>query len=259
MSGSNDPPTRREIFSWIKGHEETFYRPRFPIAPVGVYFSPETRDLFAREFIASYRGILILLMQAHLEFQVVTPRTLSNFQGRSLVLPDVRVIDEGEKAGLRAYVARSGRLVITGEDATGLRERTSVVRFDKCPGKDYVAAWQKGFDRSTPDQEHEFLESLKSDAAIRVIASPMVATSIARVDGNPHVFFANFAGLRGGENPIQTPQTGVKIIVSGSLVHRGFFLPFLGETQPVEATAGAGEITYSLPTIEKGGVFWYEP
>src|SRR5438477_3516795 len=90
MAGSNDLSTRKRIFSWIREHEKTFYLPRSPIDPIGVYFSPATRNFHAEEFIASYRGILILMMQKHLEFQIVTPRTLADFQGKTLVLPDVR-------------------------------------------------------------------------------------------------------------------------------------------------------------------------
>src|SRR5438477_4773733 len=90
MAGSNDLSTRKRIFSWIREHEKTFYLPRTPIDPIGVYFSPATRNFHAEEFIASYRGILILMMQKHLEFQIVTPRTLADFQGKTLVLPDVR-------------------------------------------------------------------------------------------------------------------------------------------------------------------------
>ena len=84
MGGSNDLPTREKIFTWIKAHEKTFYLPRTPIHPIGVYFSPETRNYHAEDFINSYRGILILLMQKHLEFQIVTPRTLAEFQGEVL-------------------------------------------------------------------------------------------------------------------------------------------------------------------------------
>ena len=259
MAASNDLPTRKIIFSWIKAHEKTFYRPRTPIAPIGVYFSPETRNYYAREFIASYRGILILLMQKHLEFQVVTPRTLADFQGSTLILPDVRLLNESEKAALRKYAGGNKTLLVTGEGATGLGDQANVIRFAKCPGKDYSASLQKDFAGSNPDQEHEFLERLKPDAAIRVVASPLIATSIARVDGKPHVFFANFAGLRGGANPVQTPQTGVQVTVTGNTKHPGYFLPFLGEAQALEGTAGDGRVTYTLPAIEKGAVFWYEP
>src|SRR5258708_24229454 len=119
MAGSNDLPTREKIFSWIRKHEKTFYLPRSPIDPIGVYFSPETRNFHAEDFIASYRGILILLMQKHLEFQIVTPRTLADFQGKTLVLPDVRVLGDGEKGSLQAF-ATHGTVVISGARRSGL-------------------------------------------------------------------------------------------------------------------------------------------
>jgi hypothetical protein len=259
MAGSNDLPARKKIFFWIKAHEKTFYLPRTPITPIGVYFSPETRNFFAKEFVASYRGILILLMQKHLEFEIVTPRSLSGFRGSALILPDVRLMSDSEKASLRTYVGANNALLITGEDATGLGNAANVIRSSKCPGKDYSAALQKDFDAVTPDREHEFLENLKSQAAVSVVASPMLATSVARVNGKPHVFLANFAGLRGGVNPVQTPQAGVQVTISGATRGRGFFLPFLGDEQSLQGSVGAGGITYNLPTIEKGAVFWYEP
>src|SRR5579863_733506 len=86
MAGSNDLPTRKKIFEWIQAHEKTFYLPRNPVHSVGVYFSPDTRNYFAKDFLDSYRGVLILLMQKHLSFQIVTPRTLADFQGKTLVL-----------------------------------------------------------------------------------------------------------------------------------------------------------------------------
>jgi hypothetical protein len=259
MAGSNDPSTRKRIFSWIKAHEDTLYQPRTAIAPIGVYFSPGTRNYYAGEFIPSYRGILILLMQKHLEFQIVTPRTLAEFRGQALILPDVRVMSEEERAWLRKYVEGSKTLVITGEDSTQLGAGANVIRFGKCPGKDYYAALQKNVEESTPDREHQFLASLKTGTPVHVDASPMMATSIAQVDGKAHVFFANFAGLQGGVNPIQTPQIGVQVTVPGAKSGRGFFLPFLGDVQPLKGTAGGDGISYKLPAIEKGAVFWYEP
>ena len=259
MAGSNDRPTRKNIFSWIRDHEKTFYSLRTPITPIGVYFSPQTRNIFAKEFTASYRGILILLMQKHLEFQVVTPRTLSDFHGNTLILPDVRIISDSEKSLLHTYLDGNRILLITGEDATGIPSAANVMRFSKCPGKDYSAALEKDFDAATPDLEHQFLASLKAEAAVRIVASSMLATSVARVNGKPHVFLANFAGLRGGANPIQTPQTGVQVTMVAATNGRGFFLPFLGNVQPLQGTASASGISYKLPAIEKGAVFWYEP
>ncbi len=259
MAGSNDLSIRKKIFSWIQAHQETFYLPRAPIHPVGVYFSPQTRNYYADDFIRSYRGILILLMQTHLEFQVVTPRTLTEFQGDTLILPNVRVLSDPEKSWLQHYVAGGKKLIITGADVTQLTPASNVVRIQDCPGQHYMAALESDFGHTAPNSQAAFLKNLPSIAGIQIEASPQVATSIALVDGKPHVFLANFAGLHGGVNPVQTPQTGVRITVSPEIKGPAFLLPFLGEVQKLEGVRRGGGISYTLPTISKGAVFWYEP
>ncbi len=140
MAGSNDLATRTKIFGWIAQHEATFYRPRKAMRPVGVYFSPKTRDYGAREFLASYRGCLILLMQKHWEFQVVTPRTLAQFAGDTLVLPGVREISAEEQAGLKKLASSGTRIVVTGENVSGLEASANVALFPDCPCRKYEEA-----------------------------------------------------------------------------------------------------------------------
>jgi hypothetical protein len=259
MAGSNDLPTRKKIFDWIQSHEKTFYLPRVASHPVGVYFSPETRNIYADDFIRSYRGMLILLMQKHWEFQVVTPRTLAAFKGETLVLPDVRILNDQERDWLRKFVEQRHNLVITGADATQLGEAPNVLRFPKDPGKDYIRALESDFERADPDSQAEFLKNLKNTSEVEVTASPMVATSIAAVEGKPHIFFANFAGLVGKVNPVQTPQTGVRVRMAKAGKGKAYFLPFLGDVQEVSGVSDAdGRTSYTLPTITKGAVFWYE-
>ena len=259
MAGSNDLPTRKKIFDWIQQHEKTFYLPRTPIDPIGVYFSPETRNLYAKDFLDSYRGILILLMQKHLSFQIVTPRTLADFHGKTLVLPDVRILGDVEKSWLKDYAAQGNKIVVTGTDATALAESPSVTRMTECPGKAYNAAIEKDFEHSAPDSQHDFFASLQGGDAVRIQASPQIATSISHTpDGHDNVFFANFAGLVGGSNPIQTPQTGVTVAVKSSSDLKGFFLPFLGQVQPVKGVRSGDSVSFTLPTITRGAVFWYE-
>jgi len=260
MAGSNDLPTRKKIFEWIAAHEKTFYLPRGPIDPIGVYFSPETRNFYAEEFIRAYRGILILLMQKHLEFQIVTPRTLEEFHGRTLVLPDVRVLSDDEKKLLRGMVASRKRLVITGTDATGIAASANVVRFAEDPGKSYEAAVEKDFEHASPDSQQGFLDSLQGSEAVRIKAGTYVATSMARTpEGHIHCFFANFAGLREGENPVQTPQSGVEVNVRSASQGHGYFLPFLGEAREIPGVRWGDVITFELPTLTRGAAFWYEP
>ena len=259
MAGSNDLPTRTKIFSWIKEHEKTFYLPRGPVDPIGVYFSPETRDFFANEFIASYRGILILLMQKHLEFQIVTPRTLAEFHGKTLVLPDVRVLDDNEKIWLKEFAGQRGRVLVTGTDTTGLDSSENVVRMTEDPGKAYNTALEKDFEEASPDSQREFFANLRGGDSVRIQASPKIATSVARTsDGHINCFFANFAGLKGGSNPVQTPQSGVEVTIQ-SKSEKGTFLPFMGQMQTVTGTRQGDSIRFQLPTITRGAVFWVEP
>ncbi len=260
MAGSNDLPTREKIFSWIKSNEKRFYSPRLPIDPIGVYFSPDTRNHYARDFITSYRGVLILLMQKHLEFQIVTPRTLSDFHGQTLVLPDVRLLSAGEKDALKTLVKQGIRLVVTGIDATALSSSPNVVHLPDCPGKSYNSALEADFEAASPDAQPAFFSSLKGGDTVRIEASPRLATSISRTpDGTTMCYFTNFAGLRGGENPIQTPQQHVRVIVPSSPHAKGFFLPFLGPSGAVSGVESNGQTVFNLPVISKGGVFWYTP
>src|SRR5436309_1696784 len=211
MAGSNDLPTRKKIFSWIREHEKTFYLPRTPIDPIGVYFSPTTRNFHANEFIPSYRGILILLMQKHLEFQVVTPRTLQGFHGRTLILPDVRALSSAENDWLKQFEEGGGRIIISGTDTTEVGQSHNVVRLADDPGKSYNERLEKDFEHTSPEAEQSFLKALVGGDAVQVTAGPQVATSIARTtDGHGNVYFANFTGLVGGKNAVHTSKDGVE-------------------------------------------------
>jgi hypothetical protein len=256
MGGSNDLPTRKMIFGWIAAHQATFFRPRLPIQPVGVYFSPKTRDYGARDFLSSYRGCLILLMQTHREFQVVTPRTLTQFKGEALVLPDVRELSDEERGALKTLAAAGMRIITTGTNATGLAPATHVVSFADCPCRKYETSLDPNLEKSDPERAKEFLAALHGQGEIEISASPLVATSIAMVDGKPHIFLANFAGLRGGTNPIPSPQKDVTLRLRTQAKVR--YLPFLGTVQDVHGTSQGSAFVYRLPEVNRGGVAWIE-
>jgi hypothetical protein len=257
MAGSNDLATRKKIFSWIKQNEKTFYSPRTPIHPIGVYFSPQTRNYYAQDFLRSYRGILILLMQSHREFQIVTPRTLATFQGQTLILPDVRVLNTEEQTWLHQYAGQGKKLIITGNDPLGTGSESNIARFSDCPGKAYAAALEADFEHTAPSLEKAFLQSLPEIAGVEISASPHVATSISSVNGEAHVFLANFDGLVAGKNPVQTPQM-VTIAMPVGHGASAYFLPFLGSAEKLNGTPKAGSIVFTLPPITKGAVFWLQ-
>ncbi|HUM05818.1 MAG TPA: hypothetical protein VLT90_10180 [Terriglobales bacterium] len=256
MSGSNDLDTRKRIFAWIEKHEQTFYRPRLPVNPIGVYFSPATRNYGSTEFLRSYQGILIMLLQKHLSYQVVTPRTLAQFGGGALILPDVRVLDDSERNLLRDLVKRGKRLIVTGTDVTTLPNQANIVRFADCPGKAYTQLLERDFPAASPSSQSQFLEALPANPEVTVEASSAVATHIARVDGKLHVYFANFKGLRGGENANQDPETGVT--VNARAGDKAKFLPYLGEEQVLRGEKKGEATLYRLPPISRGAVFWID-
>jgi hypothetical protein len=188
---------------------------------------------------------------------VVTPRTLADFKGPTLVLPDVRVLSDSEKSSLQAFVTH-GKVVISGADATGLGNSPNVVRLADSPGKAYGAAIEKDFEHASPDSQQAFFGSLQGGNTAQIKAGPLVASSIARTsDGHINCFFANFAGLKAGANPVQTPQEGVEVSVKAK-AEKGHFLPFLGDVQDVKAVRHGDAVTFTLPAITKGAVFWYE-
>jgi hypothetical protein len=258
MAGSNDAETRSAIFAWIAKNQNTFYDPRGPMHPVGVYFSPKSRDYDASTFLPSYRGILLILLQDHREVQVVTPRTLAQFRGGALVLPSVSVLSDKEKALLRSYVEHGGRLIVTGESRSGLPAGNNVEEFSKCPGRSYFEALQKDFTQARLESAADFLQVVHTHADLRIDASPNVVTYTAMVGGKPHVFLANFGGIRPGKNVVPVAEREVRIHISTSTKYRMKFLPFLGEVQTLTATHSDKDQEFVLPPIERGGAAWLE-
>jgi hypothetical protein len=258
MAGSNDLATRTAVFQWIERHEKTFYRPRNPMHPVGVYFSLASRNYDASEFLSSYRGTLLLLLQKHREFQIVTPRTLTNFRGEVLVLSNVSVLPEVEKAELQAFVSKGGRLVVTGADSTGFAKSDRITRFPICPGKSHLAALEKDFAEGSVDNPGEFLTSLGVSNELLVEASPFIAANLAAVDGKPHVFLANFTGLVPHKVAVPSPQTNVRISVPAKRNCTLHFLPFLGEPQVLNGRQMGDRLVFVLPPIERGAAVWLE-
>ena len=256
MAGSNDLETRKKIFGWIENHQETLYRTRIPINPVGVYFSPKTRDYYAGDFITSYRGCLILLMQKHWEFQVVTPRTLADFKGDTLILPDVRELSDQERAALKSLAGTGKLIVITGQNSSGLVAGRNVTLVPDCPCRKYEKSLDANLENGNPDRAQELFTAIRHQSEIEVTAPFTAATSIAEVGGKPHVFIANFSGLRGGINAIPTPQKEIAVRLRSAKQVQ--WLPFMGDVQEIRGEQGGDGMVYRLPNVDRGGVLWIE-
>jgi hypothetical protein len=226
MSGSNDLGTRKAVFGWIRENEARLYRPRLPLAPVGVYFSPKTRNYFGQEYVEAFQQAMLSLMHAHREFQVVTPRTLGKFAGQILVLPNVRSLGEAEVKTLNALRASGKKVLVTGDSTAYPGERLA-----------------------SPGQVADALAGLNYKPAVEVAAGPFMSAQIASAEGRPSVFLANFQGRR---------ESGVRVRFRSPAGARVFVLPYLGSATPLKAEREGEWLSVVVPEIDSGAVVWCE-
>lgn len=298
MSRSNDFNARREIFKWISEHENTFFRPRNPITPIGIYFSPTTRNYFPNEYIMAYFGNLFQLFHTHTEFQIVTPRTLAGFKGTALILPDMKCVSDEEVDHFARLVSSGTALVITGEAGTynELRHRRGVnpihqllginhpserlvsmggvgFIYDPNPrglvyykeiGAQYNINAEKGHFEDAPFYQssralvEEIFKVSGLEPSVNVETSPFIVSQIAKVDGNSHVFLANFTGIIAKEEVIPKPVRAVKVFFEGSQRAKVFVLPYLGEVEELPVHWQDGKVTAVIPEVRSGAVVWLE-
>ena len=100
--------TRRES-------EDALFSPEFRCSLSVSISLRKSRDYDAENFLPSYRGLLVILLQAHREFNV-TPKTLAEFTGNVLVLVWRSILSATENETLKRFNKQGGRLVITGQD-----------------------------------------------------------------------------------------------------------------------------------------------
>ena len=257
MSGSNDAATRTEIFGWIAKHEDIFGALRVPVGETGVYFSDTTRNYYPSEFVSSYRGVLLLLLENHVQFQIVTPRNLKRFRGRVLVLPNVRCLSREEAADLRNFVSRRGRVVLTGASNSQLDSLDGALRFPERPEAAYLGRAEHDFSASDPASEPALLDAIRSDTDVRVSASKNVVMHEARIGDRDCLFFANFDGLKAGEISTPVSQHNITLTVSRHLGKTMHWLPFLGTESVLQGAPTANGVRFDIPILERGAIAWF--
>ncbi|HEY6447644.1 MAG TPA: hypothetical protein VIY53_14375 [Acidobacteriaceae bacterium] len=258
MSGSNDMPTREQIFHWIAAHEDIFGAERQPQGETGVYFSDTTRNYYPDAFVDAYRGVLLMLLQNHVQFRIVTARTLRDFHGQVLVLPEVRVVSQAEAAGVRAFAAKGGRVVLTGRTDDRLRDLPAAVGFPDQPELRYLHAAQKDFYGANPGSEPNLLRAIETKSEVQAEAAPSVVMHEARIAGRTYLFFANFSGLAPGQNETPAAQAGIRVTAQPSLGRKLHWLPYLATETIVEGQSSPDGITFTLPELERGAVAWFD-
>jgi hypothetical protein len=191
------------------------------------------------------------------EFQIVTPRTLGQFAGTTLVLPNVTVLDDTEKAQLHKFSSGGGHLVVAGADATALTG-SNITTFEKCPARDYFDQGQKDFNSASSHFPEAFLSAMRVNQDLAVDAPPTVVANIASVGGHPHIFLANFTGLVPHKVVIPSAVKGIKISTTIGNAGTLRVLPFLGTLQSVTGRRIGDRMVFELPSLERGAVVWLD-
>lgn len=255
MAGSNDLATRKQIFAWIKQNQHALYASRTPVGNLGVYFSDSTRNFYP-QFLDHYCGVLLLLLRKHLQFQIVTPRTLSSFSGNVLVLPGVRVLSPDEFTSLRAFIAKGGKLVLTGYSDPTLKKLDHAVSIESSPGVEYLDSAKKNFESPPPDSQSKFLKIIADSAEYQIQASPDMVAYVAKADGKTHWYFANFKGLKKGDATVPDPVKDIIITAPLSVGATLHFVPFLGAEESISGTQDRGHVKFVIPEIGRAAIAW---
>ena len=258
MSGSNDLATRVEIYGWIQKHEDIFGAIRKPVGETGVYFSDTTRNIYPVEFVNSYRGVLLFLLQKHVQFKIVTPRTLGQFHGKVLVLPSVRVVSPEEAAGLRRYAEQGGKVVVTGASDQQVEAIRGALRLKRNAEVNYLNRAEKDFSASDPASEPDLLNAINSSTGVEVKASKNVVVHEARIGDLVYLFFANFDGLQAGGAATPNAQQGIEVSAPKQYGGSLHWLPFMGDESIIQGQSSPQGLRFNLPTLERGAVAWFD-
>jgi hypothetical protein len=234
MSGSNDLATRTQVYAWIEKYQRTFYDRREPIKPIGIYFSPSTRNHQPEQYVVRFRSAMELLVLSHREFRILTPRDLSTFAGSSLLVPGETLMDQSELESVRRNVPSRVKLFDPDAQLSGFED---VIR------KQFLAhAEGKATDAVITQQIDRVASQIPYESGTTVHATPFVVSQVARVDGKVHVFLMNFSGVVAKHNLLPEAAQGTAIEIAASTPLKAHVLPFLGAPSEVPTTYSSGKV-----------------
>lgn len=284
MSGSNDYEARTKVYKWISENEKLIYAPRKPISPVGIYFSPKTRNYFPDDWIESYMGIFNLLLREHIEFEIITPRTLAATNCKVLLLPDVKCVNDIEYSQLQSWLKKGNTLISTGEtgkfndkrEISGNQSRmqelsrvySNAIQIGGNPEKEFYRFLKENFNASVytgkyPTYEDKGISQLLDQVnkakgfaqAVKIENAEVCVTQIASVDNKPTVFLSNFSGLKPKVNANPLPAKDVVVTFSNVKQEAdAVFIPFMGTPLHIKGEWINGNLKIMLPPILRGAI-----
>ncbi len=282
MGGSNDYEARTKVYKWISENEKLIYAPRKSMSPVGIYFSPKTRSYFAEDWTSAYLGTMNLLLREHIEFEIVTPRTLATANCKILILPDVKCVSDIEYSQLQSWLKKGNTLISTGETAKYNDKReaslnqarmqelsgisSNAVHINGNPESAFYHFLKENYNKSaqkgkSPVYDSKDLNQLLSQInnskgflpGISIENADVCTVQIASVNTKPTVFLANFSGLKGRINANPIPAKDI-IVTFNNTKRKAYavLIPFMGLPQKLQGKWSNGTLKVTLPEISRG-------
>ncbi len=275
MSGSNDYRARKQIFHWIAKYQQHFYGPKKPVGNVGLYFSAATRNYYAQPFIKSFTGLALMALHAHIPLRIVTEQNLAQFDGKILLLPDVRRLTPYEAQALRALQQKNIKLVLTQNaqtqiiDSLLLNVLTALHRQSPCPGKQYLTMIEKAFNPYALNASthppflafaHATMQKILNGTPplVQIQGPATVLFNVGQLNGKLHLNLINFSGLQGGRNLIPKPLPKINIKLHRSLLrtNRLTLLPYLQTPQVLTAQINGDYYEFTINNFSDGVFLW---
>jgi len=283
MSSSNDIETRREVYKWVAESEKHFYSEREPFEPIGIYFSPVTRNLYPGEYIESYRGLMHLLINNHREFQIVTPGNLHEFTGKTLVFENVKCVSEQEIKNIMKLSGSGVQIIMLGTNAVQDENRRDFEElpfnetlpdfiFDKKSfGQEYLGLLKSGLNdffnsgiktnmiREAELIKKDFFNLIKASPRIKISAPIEIIASISKSGSGYYAHIIDIKELCCTCNNKTGQISEINIELDNTLnISKAYFLPFLGEISEIGLKETEGKKSVTVPEIGKGAVLWFE-
>lgn len=121
MTENLAPEFRRALYEWMNEYGAPLSDPELrPYARLAVVFSQQTLDYVGHgswdeEYSANFYGTLMILLESHIPFQVITDSDLTGIQQfELLILPGMQSLSDAQAEQIRTYVQGGGQVLATG-------------------------------------------------------------------------------------------------------------------------------------------------
>jgi hypothetical protein len=207
---------------------------------------------------------------------VLTPRTIKDFKGSVLILPDAAILSAEETDLMKEFYKKGMKLILTGETGyydsvkTILNENSFLnylcanksagrdfLYLPECPGKKYFDKKDTAVIISFSEQLREFLPGFKQKFNIK--ASNFVKTQTADLGNKYCIFISNLKGLKGYSTCIPASENKIEINYESGELHNIYYMPYLGRKKKItekvaKNTSGKSTVSFILPKVQFGGV-----